>query len=951
MQKSVDAPQKQEAHRFLEGFQKSDVFMQSDAWTATFELLRTPDAALEAKLFAATTLKGKILYDFEQVPRESLPALRDSLLSLLSLYGSGPRPIRTQLCVSLASLAIQMPEWKNVLQLVGAALGSDPKNGTAILEFLKVLPEEVTEGRKVTLTEEELADRTAELLEQNSSQILQLWAQYAQSSLDAIKNPMLFECISSWLREISVADIARSPLLDVIMNALSHDASFETAVECLCTMFRETKDVDESLPVIQILYPRIVSLRPRISQAAESEDQETYLGLTRVFSEAGEAWIILIARMPTQFDALVDGILECAEKDRNRDAVPLTYSFWYEMKQYLVLEKYIEARMRYAHNFSRLVDVMINHLEFPVPEDGNEDDLFEGDREQEDRFRENRHLTGDVLKDCCQVLGATECLGKSYKRVQEWISKHGGQVADSKVPHWQSLEAPLFSMRAMGRVVDPEENTILPQLMPLLIQVPSHLRIRFTAIMTLGRYSEWTARHPEFLEPQLNFIISSFGSGANDIMTAAALALKFFCHDCRELLRDHVVQLQKFYDSVLDSLPPGSQKEISEGVANVVGIQPADKIYDMLKLYCDPLVKRLMSMANEAKDKPGKLALADHIQLLTTFIKNVSPTVAPGKPNPAVKYWQEVFPVLPTIVENFLDFPPICERVCGCWRTMVLSFRDATQPLLPALAEILASCFAASQQGCFLWATDAIVREFSEGAEHVDEATSGAIYRFFEQQALTMLRALNDVPPADLPDVIEDFFRLLTDALFFYPERFISSELFAPIFSAAVTALTLEQRDPVTATLHFLRDLLGYGTDNPPSWHPNADSPAIRAAVQKLVLGQGEVLVQRVLAGMMFTFPRDCFPDASGVLLDMFHLVPNEVNTFVGKTIQMLPGGTISQTEAQRLLASINQRVNEGEIRKVRYLLQDFTNAYRRRNVAPRDGLGRLEATRFRFSG
>ena len=163
--------------------------------------------------------------------------------------------------------------------------------------------------------------------------------------------------------------------------------------------------------------------------------------------------------------------------------------------------------------------------------------------------------------------------------------------------------------------------------------------------------------------------------------------------------------------------------------------------------------------------------------------------------------------------------------------------------------------------------------------------------------------------PVRARKVIEDFFRLLTDALFFYPERFISSELFAPIFSAAVTALTLEQRDPVTATLHFLRDLLGYGTDNPPSWHPNADSPAIRAAVQKLVLGQGEVLVQRVLAGMMFTFPRDCFPDASGVLLDMFHLVPNEVNTFVGKTIQMLPGGTISQTEAQRLLASINQCV------------------------------------------
>ena len=29
----------------------------------------------------------------------------------------------------------------------------------------------------------------------------------------------------------------------------------------------------------------------------------------------------------------------------------------------------------------------------------------------------------------------------------------------------------------------------------------------------------------------------------------------------------------------------------------------------------------------------------------------------------------------------------------------------------------------------------------------------------------------------------------------------------------------------------------------------------------------------------------------------------------------------------------------------------DFTTSYRRRNVAPREGLGRLEATKFRFNG
>ena len=43
-----------------------------------------------------------------------------------------------------------MTEWKDVLQLVGSTLGNEA--GDSVLEFLKVLPEEVTEGRKINLS-------------------------------------------------------------------------------------------------------------------------------------------------------------------------------------------------------------------------------------------------------------------------------------------------------------------------------------------------------------------------------------------------------------------------------------------------------------------------------------------------------------------------------------------------------------------------------------------------------------------------------------------------------------------------------------------------------------------------------------------------------------------------------------------------------------------------------
>jgi hypothetical protein len=43
-----------------------------------------------------------------------------------------------------------MIEWKDVLATVGSSLGSSA--GDCVLEFLRILPEEVTEGRKINLS-------------------------------------------------------------------------------------------------------------------------------------------------------------------------------------------------------------------------------------------------------------------------------------------------------------------------------------------------------------------------------------------------------------------------------------------------------------------------------------------------------------------------------------------------------------------------------------------------------------------------------------------------------------------------------------------------------------------------------------------------------------------------------------------------------------------------------
>ncbi|TKA39785.1 hypothetical protein B0A54_08422 [Friedmanniomyces endolithicus] len=958
MSSNANRSSKSQAHEYLERYQKSE-----EAWNSTFAILQSPQATDEAKLFAATTLKGKIIFDFHQLPREALPQLRDTMLSLLATYAKGPKPIRTQLSVCLANLAIQMLEWKNVLETVVSRLGTDPASAACLLEFLHVLPEEVTEGRKINLTEDELRDRTVELLEDNAQKVLQLLAQYAQSSPQAAKNPQLMECITSWIREVPLNAIVHSPLMEVVMSALQSDSSFDSAVECLCAIFKETKDVDENLDTIKALYPRLATLQPKIGQAADAEDWDTFKGVTRVFAEAGEAWCVLVARQAQQFRGLVEAVLECCLRDREREALSQTFNFWYELKQYITLERYMEARLQFVDLYSKLVDIMIGHLQYPRPESGDDSttDLFEGDREAEDKFREFRHQMGDVLKDCCEVIGVTECLQKSYVLVEQWVAQYGPQAQHGKVPHWQQLEAPLFSLRAMGRMVPKDENIMLPRLIPLIVQIPDQEKVRFQAVMALGRYTEWTSEHPDTLQDQLTFIMAAFHHPSSEVVRAAALSFRFFCSDCRDLLKGFMPQLQQFYEQVIISLPSASQEEVTEGIAAVLAKQPLETIYNSMKLCLDPVVKRLMTMAQVASDKPQKIAIADHLNLITIIVQEVKPYVEPSAPShPCVEYCKELFPVLAAICERFVDFVPIVERICRCWRYMVLSYRVHVSPLLPQLAEKLSAGFTASRQGCFLWATDSIVREFSDVSAYVPESTAQAIYSFYAQQATTFLRALNDLPPEELPDVIEDFFRLSADVLLYHPDRLLTSPLIAPMLSAASTSLTLLKEEPLMATLHFLRDILAYSGPDAPSSHFNPDdgtytprpNPAsVRTAVRALTLAEGETLVQRCLTGMMYTFPADCFPDASGVLLALFQNLPNETAGWTAKTVGMLPPGSIAPQEQERLLRNIQQRIDSGEQRRIRALVQDFTNAYRRRNVAPREGLGRLEGTRFRFAG
>ena len=140
---------------------------------------------------------------------------------------------------------------------------------------------------------------------------------------------------------------------------------------------------------------------------------------------------------------------------------------------------------------------------------------------------------GDVLKDCCRVVGGSACLRKAYYLVRQKLEDQRRGVT----VRWQDVEAPLFGMRMMAREVDTEDNEVVPEVMKLLVSLPEHDKIRYAATLVLRRYTEWTAKHPEYLEFQLNYISSGFKNQSKDVISAAAQALKHFCQDCKKYFK------------------------------------------------------------------------------------------------------------------------------------------------------------------------------------------------------------------------------------------------------------------------------------------------------------------------------------------------------------------------------------------------------------------------------
>lgn len=935
--------EKSSANDYLLRFQRSIA-----AWEIVFPILSDSQDTypLEMRIFAAQTLRSKVHYDLGQV-QDSGPAstasLRTSILNLLAPPNSHHRLVTVQLSLALAYLAIQDLNWPSPVEDVATALQNSP---SSLLNFLSALPEELADHTRLPLSHDDYDKQYVRLLTQNAQTTYNILTELCSVVNDRSN---FLDTLRAWapVLPLSLLISTTSPLWSTLSTSFNDPASFESATTALTAIIAVVDTNTTSSNLIDTLHTQLVALRPLVKELSEADDTDSLERLADLYATAGEAWHLLIVKNPERYSDLVRTLLDLTATSNDLEIVQYTFKFWYEIKSVLMLNNFAQARSLFKPIYVQLLHILLRHLTYPTTSTSTDvATLFANNREEMDKFKDFRYAIGDVLKDCCQVIGYADALNIPFVQLQQTPS-------DSP---WQHIECLLFAIRAMAKEVPLSENTVLPQIMASLVELPDNSKVRYAATLVLGRYTAWTSAHPDLLPLQLNYIISGLSATTDsDVIVATAHALKYFCLDCAPLLADHVDTLYSVYTSVDNRIDAQSLLDIAEGLAHVIKnivdtniIANEDRCVDLLRMFLTPTLNKLNSTA--ATDD----ILSDALEQLTVFIDALRiPDAILDLRLPSFRIVDylltDVFPTVYIVVETRGGAPKVAERAAKLIRKSVLNFKRYFINALPTITALLITAFRSYRHGCFLWASAAIVREFTVDDEsyEADEIiklspqTLSDVWKFAVDQIQAFVESYTSTTP---PDLIEDFYRLLADVLMFKTLELLERpDMLTALFNLSLAVLSTSTENEVHKhVIEYLIDLFSWCLESPPvSIFFEVPLP-LRHGVYKLLAENENSLLDTTLNAALTRFNEDM----SYLAVELFMVVvkvntefgtPDRSREYIQHFLTELPNDILSNAEKNSFFTSFTKAMADNNPRKMRSAIIDFIHWYKRKIVNRED--------------
>ncbi|KAG9405136.1 Transportin-3 [Aphanomyces cochlioides] len=620
-------------------------------------------------------------------------------------------------------------------------------------------------------------------------------------------------CMAEWLklldRQARHPDlVVKNPLTTSAIQVLQRgmeDTSdvFDAAVDVIVEVIRTYNSVFDDLPVIQWLLPQLMQLKPLFTEAAAQEHIECCLGLTRIFTEMAEVYLdVLLGDTPMNQTMVVETLLDCMAYP-DPELAEITIPFWFAFTEAL---RFSDDKAKLIETFhaslTRLTVICMQTMCFQ-----DEFQRLPTDKQQD--FKAFRKELGDILQDCCVLLGTESVLQHC---VQGLHAIFNGQVSpESK---WESIEAHLYSFRSIARQVELQlqdrsgakklDETPLHTIFAFLPQFPSHPAIQYTSCLVISRYAEWLAASgASYLPSLLQFIDATIKVSIHrqeyqdwQVPTAVAAALRGLCIDCwAQVGRD----LMQYYGQLQanDTLDVEDQVILLEGICKGVSIGEPALIIPALETLVAPIVQR-MNLALDGPNSAPKSIQKDLLRLMCIFDHTTPSNVPADAVHPLVALSEQLFPLFQKTLQVYGSNGEIVERCCRCFKRMLRI--PAMVVMVPSLTQMLVQFFANTPQSSYLYCANQVVKHFgSIGQLH-------AIFEpLFTQLSQQTFQVLNQ-SLVDHPDIVEEYFYLVERYVRALP--WMTVPLLPSILQGAILGLQLQHNDATKGVLSCLQLIL-----------------------------------------------------------------------------------------------------------------------------------------------
>lgn len=909
-----------QADRWLQDFQHT-----IDAWQVADNLLHDASSNQETLIFCSQTLKSKVQRDFEELPSEAFRPLRDSLNTLLKIFHKGPPNVRTQISLAVAALAVHVSteDWGDggIINWLGDGMKSHPEFIPSFLELIRVLPEEAYNYKIAARP-----DRRRQFEKELESAI-----DTALSILSACLNvselkEQVLEAFASWLRlrhRIPAATLSSHPLVLAALTSLHSDILLEASVNVVSelihyTSVRDSDRVSSQMPLIQVIVPQVMSLKPQLRDS--SKDEEDVKAIARLFADMGDAYVELIATGSEEAMLIVHALLEVTSHPEFHIA-SMSFNFWHNLQLALIeRDSYQElggeaARLAegnrrlqvFRSSYEALVSLVTFRVQYPQ-------DYSNLSKEDQKDFKQIRYAVADALIDAALVLGGEATLKILYMKLVEAVNCCGTD--------WRPAEAALYCIGAISDFVSIGDVEVMPQIMSLLPKLPHQSELLQTVCSTIGAYSKWldaSTNGSSFLPSLLDILVSGMNL-CEDSAAAAALAFRNLCSDCKKELHRYMDGLFQIYERAVSGegtfkVSAEDSLHLVEALSMIVTELTSENAKKALEAICLPAVSPLQEIINHGPVVLGQKTpreLTVHIDRLANIFRHVN------HPEAVADAIQKLWPIFKAIFDNRAWDMRTMESLCRACKNAVRMSKQLMVVTIGAMLEEIQVLYRQHHQPCFLYLSSEVIKIF--GSDPSCASYLKILIESLFSHTTCMLTKIEEI--TSRPDIADDCFLLASRCIRYCPHLLFPSPVFPSLVDCAMVGVTVQHREASNSILHFLSDTFDLSTS-----YQGENFVSIRDSV---IIPRGANIAKTLVACITGALPTSRLETVSYALFSLSRTYGVKALDWTKDCVSLIPSTAVTELEKAKFLQALSEAASGANVNGLVVPIEEFSEVCRR---------------------